>query len=90
MEILDQIIEVIEREKFAIINVSIYNNQNIMADSYDIWFDHEVTLFCMQKLYVYEGKIDEIGDTITCNKAELGRELAALYAKGHVKVENTE
>jgi len=86
MEVLDQIIKAIEREKFAIINVSIYNNQNVMVDSYDIWFDHDVTLFCLQKLYVYEGRIDEIGDKITCNKVELERELLRLSISGKLKL----
>lgn len=87
MEVLDQVIKAIEREKFAIINVSIYNNQNVMVDSYDIWFDHDVTLFCLQKLYVHEGRIDEIGNTITCNKANLERELQRISKLGELKVE---
>lgn len=85
MEVLDQIIGAIEREKFAIINVSIYNNKNVMVDSYDVWFDHDVTLYCLQKLYVNDGKIDEIGDTISCNIIELERELLSICEKGYVK-----
>lgn len=73
MSLIDEITEAIDREKYATINVSIYNNQDIMIDSYDIWLDHDVTLFCLQKLYVHEGKIDEIGDTITSTNSSLNR-----------------
>lgn len=41
MALIDEITQAIDREKYATINVSIYNNQDIMIDSYDIWFDHD-------------------------------------------------
>ncbi|MEX1029991.1 MAG: hypothetical protein WDZ91_08090 [Paenibacillaceae bacterium] len=43
----------------------------------------------MQKLYVYEGKIDEIGDTITCNKYELEQTLILFSRRGALKVDVT-
>jgi predicted transcriptional regulator len=89
MNVMDQINWAIDQEKYAIINVSIYDNQNVMIDSYDIWLDNDVTLFCLQKLYVHDGRIDEIGETIACNKSELERNLLTLCQRGIIKIDVT-
>lgn len=90
MACIDQIKEIIDREKYAIINASVYNSEEIMIDSCDIWFDHDVTLFCMQSLYVHEGRIDEIGDTTTCNIYELEKTLLVFSQRGTLRLNVTD
>jgi len=58
--------------------VSVLNNEGQIIDSYDIWFDDDICLYCFQKLYVDKGKIEEIGGTITCTKYELERILSLI------------
>jgi hypothetical protein len=58
-----------------------------MIDFYSIWFDHTVSLYCVQNLYVCDGKIDEVGETITANKQELEQLLTSLAKQGTLKVE---
>lgn len=90
MNQIDYIMKMIERKRDANINVSIHNDDGIMFDCYDIWFDHDVSLYCLQKLYVYKGKVDEIGDTITCDKEEIELTLMSLSQRGTLKVNISE
>lgn len=57
-----------------------------MINSYDLWIDDEVSLYCIQELYVYEGKVEEIGDTMNCAKYELERQLISFQQLGRMKV----
>lgn len=80
----DQIISMLEDEKY--INLSVFNNKDIMIESYDLWIDDELSCYCMQELYVYDGKIEEIGDTVNCVKYELSKRIHDLKKVGSIKV----
>jgi hypothetical protein len=45
---------------------------------YNLWLDTDVSLYCLQKIYMYNGIPEEIGKTINYNKSEITKILIEL------------
>lgn len=80
----DHIISMLDGEKY--INLSIFNDEDVMIESYDLWIDDELSCYCLQELYVYDGKVEEIGDTVNYVKYELSKRIHDLQQLGSIKV----
>lgn len=80
----NQIISMLEDDKY--INLAVFNNNDIMIESYYLWIDDELSCYCMQELYVHDGKIEEIGDTVNCVKSELSKRIKDLQSLGSYKI----
>lgn len=55
-------------------------------ECYDLWLDTDVSLYCLQKIFMYNGKPDELGETINYNKSEIIRVLTELSLNDQFKI----
>lgn len=55
-----------------------YTDNDGNEGCYDLWLDKEDTLYCLQTIYVLNGKTVEIGETIGYTKYEITRKLIEL------------
>lgn len=45
---------------------------------YDLWLDKEDTLYCLQTIYLLDGKPEEVGESIGYTKSEITNKLVEL------------
>lgn len=57
------------------------------AKWYELWLDKEYTLYCLQTIFLLDGKPDEVGDTAGYTKSEIMRKLLEIseYNQFHIR-----
>ncbi|MEK4286646.1 hypothetical protein [Paenibacillus sp. FSL P4-0502] len=50
-------------------------------ECYDLWFEKEDTVYCLQTIYFLNGVPDEVGETVKYNKSELIKKIIDLSSK---------
>lgn len=56
-----------------------YTDPDGHAKWYELWLDKEDTLYCLQKIFLLDGKPEEIGETVGYTKSEITRKLLEFY-----------
>jgi hypothetical protein len=76
----DRIHEIIAELDYAMGYTITYIDLNGQEKCYDLWFDKEDTFYCLQTIYLLDGKPEEIGETHNYTKSEITRKLHELSA----------
>ncbi|MEK5357903.1 hypothetical protein [Paenibacillus sp. FSL L8-0709] len=50
-------------------------------ECYDLWFEKEDTVYCLQTIYILDGVPVEVGDTIRYSKSEITKKLIEVSSK---------
>lgn len=74
----DKIRKILAELSYGMAYTITYIDPNGQAKWYELWFDEDGTLYCLQTIYLLDGKPEEIGETVGYTTSEIKRKLLEM------------
>jgi len=82
----DKILKIISELDYGSAYTITYTDHDGQENCYDLWLDKVNTIYCLQNIYLLDGKADEVGETVGYSKTELTRKLLEMSANDQFHV----